>query len=61
MEHLSISLWFTLIIWGIFVLAAILFKLTKGEKEIWIVNANILIYTIGLPAIAILLEYLLVR
>ena len=58
MEQLTFSLWFTLFMWSLFTLIALI-KIIRVSY--WEVNANILIFTVALPAIAALLEYLIIR
>lgn len=58
MESLSFSLWVTLFIWILFIGVGIY---RSSMDKYWKVNCNIFLYTIGLPAIFILSEYLLFR
>lgn len=64
MEMLNYSLWFTLVWWcfSLFVLYAIQDEMRRrGFKNVEVANDSIITMYIIVPAIAILLEYLIVR
>ena len=58
MEILSYSLWVTLVMWVFYIGGAI--NRSAADKH-WEVDRNIFLYVVGIPVIAILTEYLLVR
>lgn len=58
MEHLTYSLWFTLVVWIFYIGIGIIKSIIE---PFWEVNSNMLLYLVGLPAVAILLEYLIAR
>ena len=58
MEHLVYSLWFTLV-WWILLISASLYMMANEYG--WEISINLIFVFISIPAIAILLEYLIMR